>query len=226
MLEEANRRFDKPIKSIRKSIREIGVHCTDLMADYGTNGLAEEWLGDRGTVVEEMLSDPTTFAPGNVRVQTLSTKSSVNREVEFQSAVAVMNMVVQMGQQFMQLGSMANPQAAGVIAHELVNAIREPWKKVMQYSDSQNIDEAMSVLNVLTRILPAPEDLGGLAGAEAGANAQGAGPQPGSGAGPGNNGQQRAGQATPEVDHSAGMAALLNAARGSNGSGAPVAPRR
>lgn len=226
MLEEANRRFDKPIKSIRKSIREIGVHCTDLMADYGTNGLAEEWLGDRGTVVEEMLSDPTTFAPGNVRVQTLSTKSSVNREVEFQSAVAVMNMVVQMGQQFMQLGSMANPQAAGVIAHELVNAIREPWKKVMQYSDSQNIDEAMSVLNVLTRILPAPEDLGGLAGAEAGANAQGAGPQPGAGANPGSNGQQRAGQATQEPDHSAGMAALLNAARGGNGAKPPMAPRR
>lgn len=226
MLEEANRRFDKPIKSMRKSVREIGVHCTDLMADYGTNGLAEEWLGDRGIIVEEMLANPTTFAPGNVRVQTLSTKSSVNREVEFQSAVAVMNMVVQMGQQFMQLGSMANPQAAGVIAHELVSAIREPWKKVMQYSDSQNIEEAMSVLNVLSRILPSPEDLGGMASAEAGANAEGARTAAGNGANAGNNGQRPTGGGPQESENGAGLAALLNAARGSNGAKPPVATRR
>jgi len=224
MLEEANRRFDKPIKSIRKSIREIAVHCTDLMSDYGTNGLAEEWLGDRGAIVEEGLSNPETFAPGNVKVQTLSTRSSVNREVEFQSAVAVMNMVVQMGQQFMQLGTMANPQAAGVIAHELVQAIREPWKKVMQYSDSQNVDEAMSVLNVLTRILPAPEDLGGLAGAEAGAQAEAAGGR--AGANPGSNGQQPTGGAPQETEGSAGMAALLNAAGRGNGTKPRMASRR
>lgn len=227
MLEEANRRFDKPIKSIRKAVREIGVHCTDLMADYGTNGLAEEWLGDkRGRMVEEMLADPLTFAPGNVRVQTLSTKSSVNREVEFQSAVAVMNMVVQMGQQFMQLGQMANPQAAGVLAHELVNAIREPWKKVMQYSDSQNIDEAMSVLNVLSRILPSPEDLGGLGGAEAAATNSGNATNNGRGTEAGNNGQPGPGGRVPATQGDTGVAALLAAARGSNGANAPMAIRR
>jgi hypothetical protein len=216
LLEELNRRFDKPIKSIRKSMREIGVHCSDLMADYGTNGLAEEWLGDeRGARVEQGLADPMTFSPGNARIQVLATKSTVNREVEFQSAIAVMNMIVQMGQQMMQLAQLAGPQAAGVVAHELVGAIREPWKKVMQYSDSQNVEEAMSVLNVLTRILPPPESLGGMAGAEATANAETAG---GAGAGSGNGGQQGAGGTIPPAGPDAGMAALLNAASRGNGS--------
>jgi hypothetical protein len=226
MLEEANRRFDKPIKSIRKSVLELGKHCTDILADYGTYGLAEAWLGDeKGRIVEQGLADPRTFEPGNVRVQVKSTKSSVNREVEFQSAVAVMNMVVQMGQQFMQLAQMANPQAAGVVAHELVQALREPWKKVMQYSDSQNTDEALSVLNVLSRILPSPEDLGGMAGAEASANAQGAAAA-GAGAGAGSNGQRGASQGAPGADQSGGLAALLAAAGGSNGAKPSVATGR
>lgn len=224
LLEELNRRFDKPIKAIRKSLREIGVHCTDLMADYGTNGLAEEWLGDeRGANIEQMLAEPKTFAPGNARIQILATKSTVNREVEFQSAIAVMNLIVQMGQQMIQLAQMAGPQAAGVVAHELVGAIREPWKKVMQYSDSQNVEEAMSVLNVLSRILPAPESLGGLGGAEAAANAQVAA---GAGGGAGAGNQPGASGTIPPAGADAGMAALLNAARGGNGSGAPVGAGR
>lgn len=194
------------------------------MADYGTNGLAEEWLGDeRGAMVEQMLTDPRTFAPGNARLQVLSTKSSVNREVEFQSAIAVMNMVVQMGQQFIQLAQLSgNPANAGIIAHELIGALREPWKKVMQYSDSSNVDEAMSVLNVLQRILPAPEDLGGMGAAEAAANAQ---TSAGNGAGAGNTSQRGAGGTTPEPTNSADMAALLASAGRRNGTSTPMASR-
>lgn len=227
MLEEANRRFDKPIKSIRKSIVELGKHCTDLLCDYGTYGLAEDWMGaEKGRMIESYLANPMTFEPGYVRVQIKSTKSSVNREVEFQSAVAVMNMVVQMGQQFMQLAQMSgSPAAAGVVAHELVNAIREPWKKVMQYSDSQDTEQALSVLNVLTRILPAPEDLGGLGSAEAAANAQGA-PAGGGGTGPGSNGQPGAGGPAQSDAGNSSLAALLAAAGGSNGTRPPVATGR
>jgi hypothetical protein len=169
LLEELNRRFDKPVKSYRKSIREIGVHCSDLFVDYGTAGLATDWLGDeRGSQVEAGLSDPNTFKPGNARVAIVSTKSSVNREVEFQSAIAVMNLVVQTGEQMLQLAQSfsQDPVALGGLAHALVDAIKGPWKKVMQYSDASNVDEAIAVLAVLQRILPAPEDMGGMAAAQ------------------------------------------------------------
>lgn len=224
LLEELNRRFDKPIKSLRKSMREVGVHCTDIMADYGTNGLAEEWLGEvRGARIEKFLADPSTFAPGNARIQILATKSTVNREVEFQSAIAVMNMIVQMGTQMIQLAQMGGPQAAGVVAHELVGAIREPWKKVMQYSDSQNVEEAMSVLNVLSRILPPPESLGGMGGAEDAANAEVAG---GAGGSARNGNQSGTSGSIPPAGTDAGMATLLNAASRSNGTKSQVGSGR
>lgn len=221
LLEELNRRFDKTVKGFRKSIREIFIHQTDLFSEFGTNGLAEEWLGNRGALVESTLADPATFASGNVRVTVTSTKSTINREVEFQSAIAVMNLVVSMGQQMMALAQQFNPQAAGVVAHELVQAIKGPFRKVMEYSDSGNVDEAISVLAVLERILPAPEDMGGMAAAQSAENAAQAGRNGavGNGAQPGPN------QGAPATEGQPDMAALMSALGRGNGTGVQLAQR-
>ncbi len=225
LLEELNRRFDKPIKSFRKSIREIGIHISDLFADYGTNGYAREWLGDeRGAEVERYLADPATFGPGNASIILTSTKSSVNREVEFQSAIAVMNLVVQTGEQMLQLAQAftQDPAALGELARALVDSIKGPWKKVIQYSDPQNTDEALAVLAVLQRILPAPEDMGGMAAAEANANAAAGGTDGASG------GAGVRGNGTGPADDAAEsrMAALLREAGRGDGRRVPVAAGR
>lgn len=216
LLEELNRRFDKVTKGVRKSIKDIGSKVTDLFAEYGTNGLASEWLGDSdGQLVEQMLADPTTFSAGNAYIDILATSSSVNREVEFQSAIAVMNLIVQMGQQFMALAQQFQPQAAAEVANALVQALRGPWKKVMQYSDSGNVEEATAVLSVLERILPAPENLGGMG---PGGNPT-AGPPvvPGASGGLPGPGQSGDGAATSGSNGAASLQAALAAASASNG---------
>jgi len=220
LLEELNRRFDKIVKGMRKSIREVFVHCSDIFAEFGTAGLAEEWLGDKGDIVEQGLANPETFKSGNATIAINSTKSTVNREVEFQSAIAVMNLIVSLGEQLLALCQQLAPQAAGMVAHELVQAIKGPFRKVMLYSDSGNVDEALSVLAVLERVLPAPEDLGGYGAAQAGENAAtaGAGGAGGTATSP-VAGQPVANQQPPEL---AGMAALLSAAGRSNGANAGV----
>jgi hypothetical protein len=226
LLEELNRRFYKPVKSIRKSAREILVHCTDLFVDYGTAGLAADWLGDeRGLRIEETLKDPRVFMPGNAIVTIQATSTTVNREVEFQSAIAVMNLVVQTGTQMLQLAQQFNqdPKALGSLAYALVDAIKGPWKKVMQYSDASNVDEAIAVLAVLQRILPAPEDMGGLAGAEANANAQIAA---GSGGTAGGSGQRGDGPEPSPNEGISRMEALLRQAGEANGRGNGVGARR
>lgn len=225
LLEEMNRRFDKPIKSFRKAIKEVGVQITDLFVDYGTAGYARDYLGDeRGANVEKFLADPRTFSPGNASVTIISTKSSVNREVEFQSAIAVMNLCVQTGQQMLELaaGFTQDPAALGELARALVDSIKGPWKKVMQYSDSSNVDEATAVLAVLQRILPAPEDMGGMASAEAAANAATAG---GNGAS-GGAGQRGNGNAPPDDAGESRMAALLREAGRGDGRRSPVGAGR
>lgn len=215
LLEELNRRFDKVVKGMRKSIREVYVHCSDIFAEFGTAGLAEEWLGDRGDIVEQGLANPETFKSGNAAIAVNATKSTVNREVEYQSAIAVMNLIVSLGEQMLALCQQLAPQAAGMVAHELVRAIKGPFRKVMLYSDSGNIDEALSVLAVLERVLPSPEDLGGMGAAQAAENATAAGTTGGGAAQSGAvAGQPVANQQPQELS---GMAALLSAARSSNG---------
>lgn len=160
LLEELNRRFDKILKGIRRSIRQMHVHELDLFIQSGTNGLAETWFGTQGALLESFLQAPGDYIHNVLKVQVHSTKSTVNREVEFQSSIAVMNLIVQMGQQMLTLTQQLAPQASAVIAHELVKAVRPVFKKVMQYADAPSADEAISVLSVLERILPAPEMLG------------------------------------------------------------------
>lgn len=179
LLEELNRRFDKALKGLRRSIRETHVHLLDLFIQNGTGGAAEEYLGSiEGPQVEEFLAMPGEMIHRVLKVQTFATKATVNREVEFQSSIAVMNLIIQMGQQMMAMCGQLAPNAMGVVAHELVSAVRPVFKKVMQYADAPSADSAISVLNVLERVFPAPESLGiagsPLAAAEAAPNAGGA----------------------------------------------------
>lgn len=167
LLEELNRRYDKTLKGFRRSLKEMHVHLTDLFLSQGTAGRAEEWLGiQRGQRLDAFLRQPGTFFDSKLKVQIMETKSSVNREVEFQTNVAVMNLIVQHGSQLMAMTQQFAPQMLPVILHEILKSIRPVFKKVMQYAGSPNPDEAISALTVLTRILPTPEDFGGMGQAQ------------------------------------------------------------
>ena len=161
LLEELNRRFDKAMLGFRRSISASYKLVTALFIARGTDGLAEIWLGPkRGQRLEQFLSQDYDYVMDRLAIQVMATRSTVNREVEFQSSIAVMNLIIQQGQQAMNLAQMFKPELAGVVAYELVQAIRPVFKKVMQYATSSNVDEAMGVLNVLERILPSPESIG------------------------------------------------------------------
>lgn len=171
LLEELNRRFDKVVKGLRRTLRGVYRDLTDLFFQMGTGGLAEEWLGmQRGPRLEQYLMLPSDLLKRKVKIQVLATRSTVNREVEFQSQLAVWNLLNQMWQQVLTTTSTLGPQAQAVIpllAHEFVKAVKPVMKKVMQYADAPNPEEAISVLAVLEKLLPAPEDMGGMGPAQA-----------------------------------------------------------
>jgi hypothetical protein len=220
LLEELNRRFDKIIKGYRKNIRRIFIQLDDLFGQYGTAGLAEQWLGPlHGRMLEQYLAIPAEVAGSRRKIRILATKSSINREVEFQTSIAVMNLVIQMGEKMLQLTAQLAPNFTSVVAHELVKAIRPSFTKVMQYTDPANADSAISVLSVLERILPAPEDMGGMAGAEADYLASVAGR---AGAGAGGGTQQANGGGAPTAQGGGGMEDFMFALRQANGGGAGV----
>lgn len=166
LLEELNRRFDKVVKGLRRTLRDVFRDLTDLFHKMGTGGLAEEWLGTiKGQRLEQFLTLPADLLKRKLKIQVLATRSTVNREVEFQSQIAVWQLLMQMWQTVTQTAQTMAPQIIPLLAHEFIKAVKPVFKKVMQYADAPDPDQAISVLTVLERILPAPEDMGGMAGA-------------------------------------------------------------
>lgn len=216
MLEELNRRFDKALKGYRKNIRNLYCYVTDMFNQTGTGGLASQWLGDvRGQMVETMITQPADVLYANIGIQVTSTKATVNREVELQTNIALMNLTIQNGQQMMQLVQGLAPQALPMVAHELISALKPIYKKVLQYSDSADPESGIRVLSFLESILPSPEDMGGM-GQQAALSASaatvgGAQQANGNGAQPGGNAQLAATAGGP------GLEDILSAVRGSNG---------
>lgn len=174
LLEELNRRFDKVVKGLRRTLRSVYRDITDLFTSMGTGGLAEEWLGPvRGRRLESFLALPSDLLKRKIKIQIKATRSSVNREVEFQSAIAVWQLQVQMWQQIVQTAQMTNAvQLIPLLAHEFIKSIKPVYKKVMQYAEAPDADEAVAVLSVLEKILPAPEDFGGMGGSQSEENSQ------------------------------------------------------
>lgn len=163
LLEELNRRFDKPLRGFRRTIKNIYGQLTDLFIEQGTGGLAEQWLGPtRGMRVEAFLQLPPELINKKLKMQVTATRSSNNREVEFQTQIAVMQLINQMGEQMMRLTQGLAPQALGLVAHELIRTVRPVFRKVMAYAEAGDPDQAIAVLNVLERILRPPEDMGGM----------------------------------------------------------------
>lgn len=169
LLEELNRRFDKVVKGLRRTLRDCYRDTSNLFFKMGTGGLAEEWLGQtRGQRLEQFLMLPADVIQRKLKIQVLATRSTVNREVEFQSQVAVWQLLQQFWGQILQTAQMTGQTAiVPLLAHEFVAAMKPVLKKVMQYADAPDPDQAISILSVLERILPAPEDMGGMGGAQA-----------------------------------------------------------
>lgn len=164
LLEELNRRFDKILKGYRRAIRNIHVQLVDLFNQGGTNGLAQTWLGDiRGQRLEQYLLLPPEVVGSVLKVRVTSTKATVNREVEFQTNVALMNLIIQNGQQLLMMTQQLAPQVLPMVAHELISAIKPIYKKVLQYSDHPDPDSGVRILAFLENILPSPENMGGMA---------------------------------------------------------------
>ena len=190
LLEEQNRRFDSTLKLFRRAIRDTYNHITDLFNQTGTGGLAEQWFGDiRGQRIETYITMPADALSQKIKVQVISTKATVNREVEMQTNIALMNLIIQNGQQLMGLVQQLAPQVLPVVANLLLESIRPIYKKVLQYADAPNAEDAIKVLTFIEGILPSPEDMGGMAqqaalsGGAAGANGAGAVPGINGGAG-------------------------------------------
>lgn len=214
LLEELNRRFDKILKGFRKTIRGIHVQLVDLFNESGTNGLATTWLGDiRGGRLEQYLLLPPEVVGSVLKIRVTSTKATVNREVEFQTNISLLQFITQQTQQLLPLVAQMTPQFLPMVVHEIIGSIIPVYKKILQYADYPDPDAGIRVLSFLESVLPAPPAMGAMAGQAGTPPMVGGGPPAGGGLGIEPNGAGLA----PVPTGPPGMEDLMSAMGQANG---------
>lgn len=160
LLEENRQRFELTIRRARALVGRAGEMTYDLFHQFGTAGLAEEWLGDRGMLVEELFKMPRERVTQGFAVRVLATTARVNRQIEMQSNLQLFQLLVQLHQQLMPLVVQFAPQHMPLVAQALISSSKKFMLRVLEAFDEKDPEGILAALTLLERILPSPESAG------------------------------------------------------------------
>lgn len=162
LLQEQATRISLTVQDMRAGLDDIGWLGTNLYYQFGTGGRALEWMGERGRVVEALFRLPRRVAEVGQALSANTPTSAVNRQVKRENAIALFNLMTQLYQQLLPLVGQMAPQAAPEIVEALVRSSKRFMEDVLGTFDVTDPEEVLAGLTTLERLLPAPEDLGGL----------------------------------------------------------------
>lgn len=161
LLQEQATRISLTTGSIRGSLNELGRLASALYYQFGTNGKALAWMGERGRAVEALFRLPRRVDEIGTALVTETPTSAVNRQVKRENAIALFNLMTQMYQQLIPLVGQVAPEAAAPVIGALVTSAKRFMEDTLNTFDVTDPDEVLAGLTVLERILPSPTDLGG-----------------------------------------------------------------
>ncbi len=162
LLQEQSKRIDIPIKSSRRAINKIGFFTMMMYMQFGTNGKALAWMGDKGRIVEAVFRLPDRVIEIGLGIQANVPTSMQNKQVQRENDIAQFNLLVQMYEKLTPLAAQLAPDHIGEFVHGMVRSAKRFMQNTLESFDSPDPDEILAGLTVLEKVLPAPEDLGGL----------------------------------------------------------------
>lgn len=195
MLQEANRRPDLTIKSMRVGLGRVGLRLVQLFQQYLTSPVdlgqetalrvMVESLGlPEGQLLAEKLTMPLENAELGVGVSLSATSGSSNKEVDKQNSLALMQQAMQVGPvvlQMVQVAEQMQGTQTGQTAQLIANALTELYRRNLEQNDVRDPE------SIVPAFTPPPQPaLGALPGP--GGLAPGAPGQPGMEALPGGAG--------------------------------------
>jgi hypothetical protein len=121
------------------------------------------WFGDRGKIITGVFSLDRAQVNIGLSFEAAAPTSQLNKEAQKQNHLAVFNLTVQLYTLVLDLAERVGvpPQQLAPVAGQMVQAASGFMFQILDRFDVSNIDEVLSGLQVLERILPTPEDLGG-----------------------------------------------------------------
>lgn len=183
LIQEGNRRFDLNVRDMRDSLSEVGKRLLLLNQQFRPRGLAYFVQGEDGALTEQTLDLPEEYLAQRLGVQLTASTATINREVEKQGLLAL----VQLLQQNLQVGQQAamvvgNPQVPAAVREYTAKAfegISSLMQRVVHAFDQKDVDALIPVgmLEAMENAGVTPGDagaaqLGGLGGAAPGADGQ------------------------------------------------------
>lgn len=162
LLQEQLKRIDIAIRQVRAGLKEVGRMVLDLYYQFGTSGKAIAWMGDRGYMVERVFSLPRRFSELGDAIELNVPTSIQNRQVKRENKIALLNLLVQLHKELIPFAQAFAPEQMGVVAGSLVKSAIKYLEDTLETFEETDIEGVLAGLMTLEKILPKPEDLGGL----------------------------------------------------------------
>jgi hypothetical protein len=163
LLQEQAKRIDLSVRNVRRGMNEIGWHATHIYFQFGTNGKAIAWLGRKsGLAVEGVFKLPRRVHELGLAL-TVSTPTSLqNRQVKRENSIALFNLLSQMYERMLPFVQHLAPERMGEVAKAMAQGASRFLEDVLETFEVTDPDDLLAGLTVLEKVLPTPEDLGGL----------------------------------------------------------------
>lgn len=162
LLQEQAKRIDLTVRSIRGGLNEVGYMGTALYFQFGVQGKALAWMGQRGADVQAIFSLPKRVIELGFAIRVQVPTSLQNRQVKRENALAMFNLLNSLYERLLPLVQALAPQHLPNVVHAMVKGGQKFLGDVLEAFDTSDPEEALAGLTVLERVLPRAEDLGGL----------------------------------------------------------------
>lgn len=162
LLQEQAKRLDLAIRNVRHGLNRVGWFTMNLYFQYGVNGKALAWMGEKGRIVEAVFRLPRRLVELGVALETNTPTSTQNRQVQRENAISLFNLQVQMYQELIPLVAQIAPESIGEVVHALVTSAKKFMGDTLAAFEVSDPEDVLAGLTVLERVLPNPANFGGL----------------------------------------------------------------
>lgn len=169
LLQEQAKRIDLGVRNIRRGLNKIGELTIHLYFQFGVNEKAVAWMGERGLAVQGIFRLPQRVAEIGLAVKASTPTSVQNRQVIRENKIQLFNLLVQSHERLLPLAANLAPDRVAEVANALVASAKKYLMDVLETFDETDPEGVLAGLTTLERILPRPEDMGGLESFERGA---------------------------------------------------------
>jgi hypothetical protein len=162
LLQEQRNRIGLTVSAIRKAQRKIGQIAFWHYSQFGTNSKGLLWMGEEGREVDQIFRMPRRVKELIQAIRISPPTSGQNQAVKRENAVGMFNLLTQMYGQLLPIAQGLPPEAFTAVLRSMVTSARRFMGDVLESFETSDPEAVLEGLVTLERLLPAPENLGGM----------------------------------------------------------------